>query len=42
MTGIRSVAAWVLTFVAVVLALPATLLMFAAEKLSEYADDLVE
>jgi hypothetical protein len=42
MAGIRSVASWVLMFFAVVLALPATLLMFAAEKLSDYADDLIE
>ena len=42
MTAMRSVASWVLTFFAVVLALPATLLMFAAEKLSDVADDLVE
>jgi hypothetical protein len=42
MAGIRSVASWVLMFVAVVLALPATLLMFAAEKLSDVADELVD
>lgn len=35
-------AAWVLMFFAVVLALPATLLMFAAEKLSDVADELIE
>jgi hypothetical protein len=42
MAGIRNVASWLLMFFAVVLALPATLLMFAAEKLSDYADDLIE
>ena len=42
MAGIRSVAWWVLMCFAVVLALPATLLMFAAEKLSDVADELID
>lgn len=42
MAAIRSVASWVLIVAATSLALPAMLLMFAAEKLSEYADDLVD
>ena len=42
MTGMRSVASWVLTFFAVVLGLPAMLLMLPAEKLSDIADELID